>query len=96
MNHGPMPPSAGALTSYGEIERYIARARELRAEATAAMLWENTAVPRTRMGGWRLRLARNDGSEGAPRYSRWNKASRPLRQVDMRAKTPVTSCPRVS
>lgn len=40
MNHGPMPPSAGALTSYGEIERYIARARELRAEATAAMLWE--------------------------------------------------------
>jgi hypothetical protein len=38
MNRRRTSPSAGTRTGYGELERHRARAQELRAEATAAIL----------------------------------------------------------
>jgi hypothetical protein len=59
-----------------------------RARGTASGLpVKNTAVPGTRIGGRRAKLARNERNDGAPRYSRWNNAWRPVRQVDIRAQT---------
>ena len=64
MSRRRMPPSAGALTGYGELERYRVRAQQLRADATAAILtsaWRALAIQlraaaRQAQRGWR-RLA---------------------------------------